>query len=164
MKALQVQVLPHPQIATLRGEGSFAGNNPTAKRCGSSLTLWRSSETTLNPETDLAATGRATDKYQSSSDDAERSAEPKRLTRCGLTAYPGANQNYKDMVRNPQREILAYLLAGGRLTVQKASRLFETTELRKIVSRLRRLGQPTRTSSTTTLPVRDDVFSSRNTS
>ena len=35
-----------------------------------------------------------------------------------------------------------YLLAGGRLTVQKASRLFETTELRKIVSRLRRRGQP----------------------
>lgn len=59
-----------------------------------------------------------------------------------MTAYPGANQNYKDMVRNPQREILAYLLGGGRLTVQKASRLFETTELRKIVSRLRRLGQP----------------------
>lgn len=106
------------------------------------MTLWRSSETTLNPETDLAATGRATDKYQSPSDDAERSAEPKRLTRCGLTAYPGANQNYKDMIRNPQREILAYLLAGGRLTVQKASRLFETTELRKIVSRLRRRGQP----------------------
>jgi hypothetical protein len=46
------------------------------------------------------------------------------------------------MVRNPQREILAYLMAGGRLTVQKASRLFETTELRKIVSRLRRRGQP----------------------
>lgn len=80
-----------PQIATLRGEGSFAGNNPTAKRCSSYLTLWRSSATTLSPETDLAATGRATDKYQSSSDDAERSAEPKRLTRCGLTATPGAN-------------------------------------------------------------------------
>ena len=90
----------------------------------------------------MAATGRATDKYQSSSDDAERSAEPKRLTRCGLTAYPGANQNYKDMARSPQREILAYLLAGGRLTVQKASRMFGTTELRKIVSRLRRRGQP----------------------
>ncbi len=42
----------------------------------------------------------------------------------------------------PTTRILAYLLAGGRLTVQKASRLFETTELRKIVSRLRRRGQP----------------------
>lgn len=46
------------------------------------------------------------------------------------------------MIRNPQREILAYLLAGGRLTVQKASRMFETTELRKIISRLRRRGHP----------------------
>lgn len=100
------------------------------------------SETTLNPETDLAATGRATDKYQSSSDDAERSAEPKRLTRCGLTAYPGANQNYMDMERNPQREILAYLLAGGRLTVQKAIQMFDTTELRRIVSRLKDRGFP----------------------
>lgn len=106
------------------------------------MTLWRSSETTLNPETDLAATGRATDKYQSSSDDAERSAESKRLTRCGLTAYPGANQNYKDMARNPQREILAYLLAGGRLTVQKAIQMFDTTELRRIVSRLKDRGFP----------------------
>lgn len=34
------------------------------------------------------------------------------------------------MVRNPQREILAYLLAGGRLTVQKAIQMFDTTELR----------------------------------
>lgn len=90
----------------------------------------------------MAATGRATDKYQSSSDDAERSAEPKRLTRCGLAAYPGANQNYKDMARNPQREILAYLLAGGRLTVQKAIQMFDTTELRRIVSRLKDRGFP----------------------
>lgn len=50
--------------------------------------------------------------------------------------------NFTDMIRNPQREILAYLLAGGRLTVQKASRMFETTELRKIISRLRRCGHP----------------------
>lgn len=44
------------------------------------------------------------------------------------------------MERNPQREILAYLLSGGRLTVQKAARQFETTELRKVISRLRRKG------------------------
>lgn len=90
----------------------------------------------------MAATGRATDKNQLPSDDAERSAEPKRLTRCGLTAYPGANQNYKDMIRNPQREILAYFLGGGKLTVQKAIRMFETTELRRIVSRLKDRGFP----------------------
>lgn len=46
------------------------------------------------------------------------------------------------MVRNPQREILAYLLAGGRLTVQKAIQMFDTTELRRIVSRLRDRGFP----------------------
>ena len=40
----------------------------------------------------------------------------------------------------PKRDILAYLLNGGRLTVNKAMRLFHTTELRKIVSRLRRAG------------------------
>lgn len=39
-----------------------------------------------------------------------------------------------------QHEILFALLAGERLTVQKAFRLFHTTELRKIVSRLRRRG------------------------
>lgn len=39
-----------------------------------------------------------------------------------------------------QYEILFALLAGERLTVQKAFRLFHTTELRKIVSRLRRRG------------------------
>lgn len=46
------------------------------------------------------------------------------------------------MARNPQREILAYLLGGGRLTVQKAIRLFDTTELRRIVSRLKDRGFP----------------------
>lgn len=40
----------------------------------------------------------------------------------------------------PQREILRYFLLGGRLTVQKALRKFGTTELRKIVSRLKRKG------------------------
>lgn len=42
--------------------------------------------------------------------------------------------------QEPQKCILAYLSAGGRLTVQKAFRLFHTTELRKIVSRLKRKG------------------------
>ena len=46
------------------------------------------------------------------------------------------------MVRNPQREILAYLMAGGRLTVQKAIQMFDTTELRRIVSRLKDRGFP----------------------
>lgn len=46
------------------------------------------------------------------------------------------------MARNPQKEILSYLLAGGRLTVQKAWRMFHTTELRRIVSRLKRKGHP----------------------
>ena len=40
----------------------------------------------------------------------------------------------------PKRDILAYLQSGGRLTVNKAIKLFHTTELRKIVSRLRREG------------------------
>lgn len=40
----------------------------------------------------------------------------------------------------PQRDILAYFQQGGRLTVQKDFRMFHTTELRKIVSRLRRSG------------------------
>ena len=40
----------------------------------------------------------------------------------------------------PLSDILAYLLDGGRLTVQKAFHLFHTTELRKIISRLRRRG------------------------
>ena len=40
----------------------------------------------------------------------------------------------------PKRDSLAYLQSGGRLTVNKAQRLFHTTELRKVVSRLRREG------------------------
>lgn len=40
----------------------------------------------------------------------------------------------------PKRDILAYFLSGGRLTVNKAIRLFHTTELRKVVSRLRKEG------------------------
>jgi hypothetical protein len=39
-----------------------------------------------------------------------------------------------------QRKILAYFKEGGRLTVNKALHLFCTTELRKVVSRLRRAG------------------------
>lgn len=44
------------------------------------------------------------------------------------------------MKRSPQREILAYMAQGGRLTVIRAERLFSTTELRRIVSRLRKRG------------------------
>ena len=40
----------------------------------------------------------------------------------------------------PMYEVLFAFMAGERLTVQKAFRLFHTTELRKIVSRLRRKG------------------------
>ena len=40
----------------------------------------------------------------------------------------------------PKRDILAYLQKGGRLTVNTALHIFHTTELRKIVSRLRREG------------------------
>jgi biotin operon repressor len=39
-----------------------------------------------------------------------------------------------------QYEILFALMSGERLSVQKAFRLFHTTELRKVVSRLRRRG------------------------
>lgn len=41
---------------------------------------------------------------------------------------------------DPQNKILAYFKEGGRLTVNKALYMFSTTELRKIVSRLRRAG------------------------
>lgn len=41
---------------------------------------------------------------------------------------------------NPQSCVLSYLSQGGRLTVRKAERLFHTTELRRIISRLRRKG------------------------
>lgn len=46
------------------------------------------------------------------------------------------------MQHNPQTQILAYLMKGGRLTVRKAEHLFHTTELRCIVSRLRKRGYP----------------------
>lgn len=46
------------------------------------------------------------------------------------------------MTHDPQNKILAYLKQGGRLTVQKAIHLFSTTELRRIVSRLRKRGYP----------------------
>jgi hypothetical protein len=41
---------------------------------------------------------------------------------------------------NIQKDILTYLKQGGRLTVKTAIMMFHTTELRKIVSRLRELG------------------------
>lgn len=44
------------------------------------------------------------------------------------------------MTHDPQTKILVYLKQGGRLTVRKAERLFNTTELRRIVSRLRKQG------------------------
>lgn len=46
------------------------------------------------------------------------------------------------MTHEPQKKILAGLLGGERLTVRKAERLYHTTELRRIVSRLRRKGYP----------------------
>ena len=47
-------------------------------------------------------------------------------------------------MNDPQSKILTYLKQGGRLTVQKAIHLFSTTELRRIVSRLRKRGYPIR--------------------
>lgn len=41
---------------------------------------------------------------------------------------------------NIQKDVLTYLKQGGRLTVKTAIMMFHTTELRKIVSRLRELG------------------------
>jgi hypothetical protein len=41
---------------------------------------------------------------------------------------------------NPQSQVLEYLKAGGGLTVQKCLSLFHTTELRRIVSRLKMEG------------------------
>mgnify|MGYP000104354441 FL=1 len=46
----------------------------------------------------------------------------------------------KAMKHDPQSKILDYLKAGGRLTVRKAERLYHTTELRRIISRLRKMG------------------------
>lgn len=45
-----------------------------------------------------------------------------------------------------QHDILAAFERGERLTVQKAFRLFHTTELRKVVSRLRREGYDIRST------------------
>lgn len=44
------------------------------------------------------------------------------------------------MKHDPQNKILTYLKAGGRLTVRKAERLYHTTKLRRIISRLRKMG------------------------
>ena len=54
-------------------------------------------------------------------------------------AVKAANTS-KAMKHDPQNKILAYLKAGGRLTVRKAERLYHTTELRRIISRLRKMG------------------------
>lgn len=43
-------------------------------------------------------------------------------------------------MERPQHAILAHLKQGGKLTVNTALSLFRTTELRKVVSRLRRQG------------------------
>lgn len=48
-------------------------------------------------------------------------------------------QNYGEF-KKPQARILAYFIRGGTLTVWKAMSKFGTTELRKIVTRLRRKG------------------------
>ena len=55
----------------------------------------------------------------------------------------------------PQNAILAHLLGGGRLTVNKALAMFRTTELRKVVSRLKRAGHDIRSVW------RDDVADGR---
>lgn len=55
----------------------------------------------------------------------------------------------------PQNAILAHLLGGGRLTVNKALSMFRTTELRKVVSRLKRAGHDIRSVW------RDDVADGR---
>lgn len=47
-------------------------------------------------------------------------------------------------MEQPQNQILAYLKQGGRLTVNTALTLFRTTELRKVVSRLKRKGHDIR--------------------
>ena len=44
------------------------------------------------------------------------------------------------MAHDPQRQIAAYFRKGGRLTVKRAWDMFGTTELRRIVSRLRKGG------------------------
>lgn len=50
-----------------------------------------------------------------------------------------------------QYEILFALMSGERLSVQKAFRLFHTTELRKVISRLRRRGHDIRSEKRTGL-------------
>lgn len=62
-----------------------------------------------------------------------------RLRKFDRTVGKAANTS-KAMKHDPQNKILAYLKAGGRLTVRKAERLYHTTELRRIISRLRKMG------------------------
>lgn len=45
-----------------------------------------------------------------------------------------------EKLNNPQVQIQDYLARGGTLTVQQAFRMFHTTELRKIMTRLKRKG------------------------
>ena len=47
-------------------------------------------------------------------------------------------------MEQPQNMILAHLQKGGKLTVNSALSLFRTTELRKVVSRLKRKGHDIR--------------------
>lgn len=49
----------------------------------------------------------------------------------------------------PMHEVLWALQSGERLTVQSAFKMFHTTELRKIVSRLRRRGYDIRATKRT---------------
>ena len=62
-----------------------------------------------------------------------------RLRKFDVSEEKAANTS-KAMKHDPQNKILAYLKAGGRLTVRKAERLYHTTELRRIISRLRKMG------------------------
>lgn len=57
-----------------------------------------------------------------------------------LDRLPGRTPTRQTMRTDPQREILAYLLKGGRLTVKTAWKKFGTSEFRRIVSRLKKKG------------------------
>lgn len=55
-------------------------------------------------------------------------------------------KHLKQYYMSPLNCIRAYFQGGGRLTVNKALSMFHTTELRKIVSRLRREGYDIRSN------------------
>lgn len=61
---------------------------------------------------------------------------------CAFDEQP--NKTY--IIMKVQRDILAYFHSGGKLTVQTAFHQFHTTELRKVVSRLRRSGYDIRSN------------------